>query len=88
MPWPEETTAPANFEFEAWNNQDVQRCCINRHDGFVGCVFGDFSVRKAGLKELWTLKWHKSFNTAGIWTLAGGVTADEWPEWIRPLKDY
>ena len=86
--WPVDTTAPAANEYEAWTNQDMQRCCINRHDGFVGCVFADFSVRKAGLKELWTLKWHKSFDTAGMWTLAGGVTADEWPEWIRPLKDY
>jgi len=45
-------------------------------------------VRKVGLKELWTLKWSKSFNTAGPWTPAGGVTAADWPGWIRPLRDY
>ncbi len=33
----------------------------------------DWSVRKVGLKELYTLKWHKSFNTRGPWTQAGGV---------------
>ncbi len=86
--WPQDTTAPAVNEFAAWTNQDMARCCINRHDGFVGCVFADASVRKTGLKELWTLKWHKSFNTAGPWTLAGGVAADDWPDWIRPLKDF
>jgi prepilin-type N-terminal cleavage/methylation domain-containing protein len=63
-------------------------CCINRHDGFIGCLFMDFSVRKVGLKELWTLKWHRSFDTAGIWTKAGGAQASDWPEWLRPFKDY
>ena len=86
--WPQHTTPPARYEFEAWNNQDMQRCCINRHFGFVGCVFADASVRKVGLKELYTLKWHKQFITTGPYTLAGGMQAEEWPEWIRPLKDY
>jgi hypothetical protein len=48
----------------------------------------DYSARKVGLKELWTLKWHKSFNTAGAWTFAGGVQPENWPEWIRTFKDY
>jgi prepilin-type N-terminal cleavage/methylation domain-containing protein len=86
--WPLATTAPANYEYEAWTDQDMARCCINRHAGYVGCVFADATVRKVGLKELWTLKWSKSFNTAGPWTLAGGVTPDDWPAWIRPLRDY
>jgi prepilin-type processing-associated H-X9-DG protein len=62
--------------------------CINRHDGGVNCVFLDWSVRKVGLKELWTLKWHKQFNTAGIWTKAGGVQPEDWPAWMRRFKDY
>ena len=86
--WPQETTAPAEYEFEAWTNQDMARCCIDRHDGHVGCVFVDASARKVGLKELWTLKWHKAFNTAGPWTLAGGVRPTDWPDWIRRYKDY
>jgi prepilin-type N-terminal cleavage/methylation domain-containing protein len=86
-PWSEDTPAPT--EFAAWeSNNLIRRCCINRHDGYVGCVFMDFSTRKVGLKELWTLKWHKSFNTMGSWTQAGGVQASDWPEWLRPFKDY
>ena len=38
--------------------------CINRHDGYVNGLFMDWSVRKVGLKELWTLKWHREFDTA------------------------
>ena len=47
--------------------------CINRHNGGINSLFMDWSVRKVGLKELWTLKWHKEFNTHDHWTKAGGV---------------
>jgi len=66
----------------------MARCCINRHEGAVSCLLVDGSVRKVGLKELWTLKWHRSFNTAGPWTKAGGVQREDWPAWIRDFKDY
>jgi prepilin-type N-terminal cleavage/methylation domain-containing protein/prepilin-type processing-associated H-X9-DG protein len=62
--------------------------CINRHDGAVNYLFLDWSVRKVGLKELWTLKWWKDFDTAGPWTKAGGVRPEDWPEWMRRFKDY
>jgi prepilin-type N-terminal cleavage/methylation domain-containing protein/prepilin-type processing-associated H-X9-DG protein len=62
--------------------------CINRHSGGINMLFMDWSVREVGLKELWTLRWHKQFNTAGPWTTAGGVEAEDWPEWMREFKDY
>ena len=64
------------------------RFCLNRHSGAVNCLFMDSSVRKVGLKELWTLKWHRNFNTAGRWTRAGGVQPEDWPEWMHKFKDY
>jgi len=66
----------------------VKRFCLNRHNGTINGAFLDFSVRKIGLKELWTFKWHRSFNTHGIWTQAGGVQPGDWPDWMRNLKDY
>jgi len=87
--WPVETDAPADYEFAAWaSTNHMARCAINRHDGFLNSAFCDFSARKVGLKELWTLKWHKQFNIAGPWTKAGGVQPSTWPEWIRPFKEY
>jgi prepilin-type N-terminal cleavage/methylation domain-containing protein len=62
--------------------------CLNRHDAHVGGLFLDWSVRKVGLKELWTLKWHPNFKTAGRWTKAGGVKPEDWPKWMRNFKDY
>jgi prepilin-type N-terminal cleavage/methylation domain-containing protein/prepilin-type processing-associated H-X9-DG protein len=63
-------------------------CIIDRHNGYVNFLFLDFSVRKVGLKELWTLKWHPDCNTAGPWTSAGGVQPSYWPPWMRKFKDY
>jgi len=62
--------------------------CMNRHNGYVNGLFLDWPVRKAGLKELWTLKWHKDFNTANEWTKAGGVTPGQWPRAMRGFRDY
>jgi prepilin-type processing-associated H-X9-DG protein len=61
---------------------------MDRHSRGINVVFFDFSVRKVGLKELWTLKWHQHSNTAGLWTKAGGVLPDAWPKWLRNCKDY
>jgi prepilin-type N-terminal cleavage/methylation domain-containing protein/prepilin-type processing-associated H-X9-DG protein len=62
--------------------------CIDRHRKGINMVFFDWSVRKVGLKELWTLKWHRQYNTAGPWTRAGGVRPESWPKWMRNCKDY
>jgi hypothetical protein len=62
--------------------------CMNRHSGGIGVVFMDWSVRKVGLKELWTLKWHPQYNVNGRWTRAGGVRPQDWPGWMRKFRDY
>jgi prepilin-type processing-associated H-X9-DG protein len=62
--------------------------CMNRHNGGVNMLFMDWSVRKVGLKELWTLKWSPEFDTAGPWTKAGGALPEDWPKWMRGFKDY
>jgi prepilin-type processing-associated H-X9-DG protein len=66
----------------------MKHFCINRHEGGINSLFLDWSVRKVGLKELWTLKWDTPFRTDGPWTRAGGVLPEEWPEWMRNFKDY
>ena len=66
----------------------TNHACINRHEGAINSLFLDWSVRRVGLKELWTLKWHPRWDTAGPWTRAGGVEPSDWPEWMRNLPDY
>jgi prepilin-type N-terminal cleavage/methylation domain-containing protein/prepilin-type processing-associated H-X9-DG protein len=71
-----------------WEGVGLQTFCINRHKGYINGLFMDWSVRKVGLKELWTLKWDDQSDMAGPWTKAGGVQPDDWPPWMRGLKDY
>jgi prepilin-type N-terminal cleavage/methylation domain-containing protein len=61
---------------------------MDRHQGGINSLFMNWSVRKVGVKELWTLKWSPGFNTAGPWTKAGGVQPDQWPKWMQKFKDY
>jgi len=85
----DDTPPPSAEEYLARDNGSTMAYfCMNRHNGHVNCLFLDWSVRKVGLKELWTLKWNQDFNTAGPWTKAGGVQPKDWPYWMRKFKDY
>ncbi|MBN2132218.1 MAG: type II secretion system protein [Sedimentisphaerales bacterium] len=86
--WPKDTDRPAESEIAAWSGNNTARCCINRHQGHLTAAFLDWSVRKIGVKEIYTLKWHRNYNIRGPWTVAGGVQSSDWPTWIRPFKDY
>jgi prepilin-type N-terminal cleavage/methylation domain-containing protein/prepilin-type processing-associated H-X9-DG protein len=81
---------PPAFEdvFFSPGSGDWPCVCIDRHNSGVNCLFLDWSVRKVGLKELWTLKWNEGFDPRGPWTRAGGVKPEDWPPWMRRFKDY
>jgi len=67
---------------------EMKHFCIDRHNATINMLFMDWSVRQVGLKELWTLKWHRQFNRNGFWTLAGGAQTSDWPDWMRNFKPY
>ncbi len=91
--WAKDTDTPPQYDgdkssFPCGCRNSMHRFCINRHDGFVNAAFLDSSVKKVGLKQLWTLKWYRRFYTANPWTRAGGVATQDWPKWMRSLKEY
>ncbi len=92
--WVDDTDAPPDYDGERkpTDRDSINRFCMDRHDGFVNGAFLDYSVRKVGLKELWTFKWSRVFNTVNPWTAAGGVTPDDWRNygtgWMAKFKDY
>jgi prepilin-type processing-associated H-X9-DG protein len=91
--WPKDTDAPPQKQgqataFPCGCRDSMQRFCINRHNRCVNAAFADGSVSKVGLKELWTLKWHRNYNTAGRWTRAAGARPTAWPDWMRSFRDY
>ena len=69
-----------NYTLNNWPKNDIPQENL--------FIIDDLSVRKIGLKQFWTLRWRKTFNTAGTWTLAGGVSKLSWPDWMRDFKDY
>jgi prepilin-type N-terminal cleavage/methylation domain-containing protein len=88
---PDPADEPPAYDGQWWDQGSggrMIRYCLDRHDGFVNGLFIDLSIRKLGLRELWTLKWHRQFDTAGPWTRAGGVISEDWPEWMRRFKEY
>jgi len=89
--WPKSKDRPNLFEdthLGTNSYENMKDFCVNRHGGFVNGLFLDLSVRKIGLKELWKLKWHRTFDTEDIYTIAGGAQPDDWPQWMRKFKDY
>ncbi len=91
--WPRHTDEPAShMDAFGIGNQgtsgEMNHFCIDRHNGVANMLFMDFSARNVGIKELWTLKWHRAYVTAGPWTIAGGAQPDDWPIWLRRYKDY
>ena len=91
--WPRHTDQPAShMDAFGIGNQgtsgEMNHFCIDRHNGVANMLFMDWSIRNVGLKELWTLKWHRAYVTTGPWTKAGGARPEDWPTWLRRYKDY
>jgi prepilin-type N-terminal cleavage/methylation domain-containing protein len=74
--------------YEGYYGDAITHWAINRHTGGIHIFFANGAVRKVGIKEMWTLRWHQYFDTAGLWTKAGGVLREDWPKWMNQFKDY
>ena len=89
--WVHDIDEPPPYDGSTVNlsgSNEIRRVCLNRHSLAINVGFADFSARDVKLKELWTLKWSKNYNTNGPWTKAGGVQTQKWPDWMRNYKEY
>jgi len=78
---PQEHDRPPEYECEpqSGNQNEIRRVCINRHqNGMINMLFVDLSVRRAGLKELWRLKWHRQWIQQDI---------NPWPPWMAGFPE-
>ncbi|MBN2128789.1 MAG: type II secretion system protein [Sedimentisphaerales bacterium] len=85
---PDEWDHPPEIEAHPHPSDHMGYFCLNRHHGYVNSLFLDWSARRVGLRELWTLKWRRDYGINGPWTKAGGVEPGDWPKWMRQFKEY
>jgi prepilin-type N-terminal cleavage/methylation domain-containing protein/prepilin-type processing-associated H-X9-DG protein len=69
---PPEEYRGAGYAGTKW---EMARLCHDRHGMGINIVFADGSSRNVELKELWELKWHKTFDDSG-WD-------GDWPDWLN-----
>jgi hypothetical protein len=62
------------------HHDEIRPFVIDRHNEHVNSLFCDWSIRKVGLKELWQLKWNRTWPTSNLEPV--------WPHWMRKMKDY
>jgi prepilin-type N-terminal cleavage/methylation domain-containing protein len=88
--YPLEGNSPPQFpdDYNTWSSQAMKLFAMDRHGGGIDGVFADLSASFIGVKQLWTLKWHKNYNTGGPWTTVGGIRPGDWPTWMQGFKDY
>ncbi|MHC4644963.1 MAG: type II secretion system protein [Planctomycetota bacterium] len=80
---PDYTDQPPVYSGEDWAGghvNEMKRFCLDRHDGYVDCLFLDWSIKRVGLKQLWRLKWHRSYPV--------NAAPPQWSPWMRSLRDY
>jgi len=85
--YPNHSAGPPPYEGDVSALNEWTLVCMNRHSGYVNHLFADLSLRKVGLKELWTFRWNRTFDIFNIWTPAGHVQPNDWPQWMRGFKD-
>jgi hypothetical protein len=92
--WPDDDDTPPQYDGHQYRGDDnaMNRFFLNRHNGYTGAIFMDYHAQPVGLKELFTLNWHRGFKRNNIWTKAGGVRAEDWSNygsgWLANFKDY
>jgi prepilin-type N-terminal cleavage/methylation domain-containing protein len=96
--WPGATATPPQYNGD-YTPPEMRWICMDRHMGFNNVCFLDFSARKVGLKELYTLKHSRSFNICEKYTICGnggggaGKSAaralwDTEAEWMSKMPVY
>jgi len=78
VPLPEDEPPMYDGEIEA-GDEEINRVCINRHEGGINVLYLDMSVRKTTLKGLWDIDWSKYWRE-------NDVPEPDWPDWIEAIN--
>ncbi|MHC4620287.1 MAG: type II secretion system protein [Planctomycetota bacterium] len=76
------------------DRNEIRNFCQNRHNEAVNCLFGDWSVRRVGLKELWEIYWHRDWYRQNPEAEPDTTPPDEFwdpawvTHWMYPMRNY
>jgi prepilin-type N-terminal cleavage/methylation domain-containing protein len=73
---------PLPHESDVWtpSAHEMQRWCLKRHAPYyIDMLFLDFSVRRVTIKELWRLKWHRTYDLYSPLPV--------WPAWMSDVPE-
>lgn len=60
---------------------NMKRFCMDRHEMSVNLLMMDWSVKRSGLKQLYSTRWHRTWEK----TMTREI---KWPEWLKNAKEY
>jgi hypothetical protein len=71
---------PGNYNGD-WQGagHEMKHFAFDRHNGGIQGVFMDHSVRHVPIKQLWRLKWHRTFDTSFKMS---------WPQWMARYPEH
>ena len=78
----------ANILADNWHVNGMAHFLVNRHGGTTDIVFVDNSVRSVSLKELYGLRWNKSFQIRNNYTKQNPTISIAWPDFMKNCKDF
>jgi hypothetical protein len=67
---------------------EINRWNLDRHQLSINLLFLDYSVRKVGLKQLWTLRWNRESGWGNLNVVPDWGKVEEWPTWMRNARNY
>ena len=78
---PENDDPPPKYDGEkvTGHTNSMNRFCMDRHAGAINGVYMDYTVRKIGLKSLWTQRWSRIYRTT--------AALPQWPDWMQKFSD-
>ena len=86
---------PTSFHSPFGEGGELGRWNFDRHNLSINLVFLDWSVRKVGLRQLWSLRWTRQKDPATDQIGWGNLNIVPdwndpmvWPEWMRNAKNY
>lgn len=70
-----------DHDYSTTTQANMKRFCMDRHEMSVNMLMMDWSVKRVGLRQLYTIPWHRTWKK----TMNKEI---RWPDWLENAKDF